>query len=192
MIGRLRGLLAAITRDGVVIEVGGVGYEVSVTPEAVADLPPLGDEVVIHTHLVVREDDLSLFGFPAASDRDLFRILISASGVGPRVAMALMATLRPDALRRAIATEDVETLSTAPGVGKRSAQKIILELRPKLADAEADLLTDGGPGQVREALEQLGYRPDEIGEVMGDVDDSLPVADQIKSALKSLGQIRRA
>lgn len=192
MIGRLRGLLAAITRDGVVIEVGGVGYEVSVTPEAVADLPQLGDEVVIHTHLVVREDDLSLFGFPAASDRDLFRILISASGVGPRVAMALMATLRPDALRRAIATEDVDTLSTAPGVGKRSAQKIILELRPKLADAEADLLTDGGPGQVRQALEQLGYRPDEIGEVMGDVDDSLPIADQIKSALKSLGQIRRA
>jgi len=192
MIGRLRGLLAAITRDGVVIEVGGVGYEVSVTPETVADLPPLGDEVVIHTHLVVREDDLSLFGFSASSDRDLFRILISASGVGPRVAMALMATLRPDALRRAIATEDVDTLSTAPGVGKRSAQKIILELRPKLADAEADLLSDGGPAQVRQALEQLGYRPDEIGEVMGDVDDSLPVADQIKSALKSLGQIRRA
>lgn len=192
MIGRLRGLLAAITRDGVVVEVGGVGYEITVTPEAVADLPPVGDEVVIHTHLVVREDDLSLFGFPASSDRDLFRILISASGVGPRVAMALMATLRPDALRRAIATEDVDTLSTAPGVGKRSAQKIILELRPKLADAEADLLSDGGPPQVRQALEQLGYRPDEIGEVMGDVDDSLPVADQIKSALKSLGQIRRA
>lgn len=192
MIGRLRGLLAAITRDGVVIEVGGVGYEVTVTPEAVADLPPVGDEVVIHTHLVVREDDLSLFGFPATSDRDLFRILISASGVGPRVAMALMATLRPDALRRAIATEDVDTLSTAPGVGKRSAQKIILELRPKLADAEADLLSGGGPAQVRQALEQLGYRPDEIGEVMGDIDDSLPVADQIKAALKSLGQIRRA
>ncbi len=192
MIGRLRGTLVSLTRHGVVVDVGGVGYDVAMTPEAVADLPAVGEEIVVHTHLSVREDDLSLYGFPASGDRDLFRTLISASGVGPRVAMALLATLRPDALRRAIATEDVDTLSTAPGVGKRSAQKIVLELRPKLADAEAELVSGSGPAQVRQALEQLGYRSDEIADVLDDLDHDAPVADQVKAALKVLGQARRA
>lgn len=192
MIGRLRGLLGAITRDGVIVDVAGVGYEVTMTPEAVADLPAVGEEVVVHTHLVVREDDLSIFGFSAAADRDLFRVLISASGVGPRVAMALLATLRPAALRRAIASEDIDTLSTAPGVGKRSAQKIVLELRPKLADAEAELVSGGRPAQVRQALEQLGYRPEEISQVVAGIDQDLQVGDQVKAALKALGQARRA
>lgn len=192
MIGRLRGTLVSLGPSGLVIEVAGVGYEVTMNPAALAELPPVGEEVVVHTHLQVRDDDMSLFGFPNAGDRDLFRILISASGVGPRVAMALLATLRPDQLRRAIATEDVGALSAAPGVGKRSAQKIILELRPKLADAEAEVVTGTGPGQVRQALEQLGYRPDEINEAVADLDDTLPVAEQIKTALKILGQARRA
>ncbi|HEX2154428.1 MAG TPA: Holliday junction branch migration protein RuvA [Acidimicrobiia bacterium] len=192
MIGRLRGTLSQVGPGGVVVDVSGVGYEVAMTPEAVADLPPIGDEVVVHTHLQVREDDMSLFGFTQSSDRDLFRIVISASGVGPRVAMALMATLRADQLRRAILTEDVGALSTAPGVGKRSAQKIILELRPKLAEREAEVVTGTGPAQVRQALEQLGYRPDEINDVVADLDGDLPVEAQIKSALKALGQARRA
>lgn len=192
MIGRLRGTLASLGPSGLVIDVAGVGYEVTMNPAALAGLPPVGEEVVVHTHLQVRDDDMSLFGFPNAADRDLFRILISASGVGPRVAMALLATLRPDQLRRAIATEDVGALATAPGVGKRSAQKIILELRPKLADAEAEVVAGTGPGQVRQALEQLGYRPDEINEAVADLDDALPVAEQIKTALKILGQARRA
>lgn len=192
MIGRLRGVLAAKTRDGVVIDVGGVGYEVVTTPATAGDLPALGEEVVVHTHLAVREDDMSMYGFATGGERDLFRILISASGVGPRVAMALMATLRADTLRRAIATEDIDTLATAPGVGKRSAQKLVLELRPKLADAEAETVGGSESAQVRQALEQLGYRPDEVTEVVGDLDSALPVAEQIKAALKSLGQMRRA
>lgn len=192
MIARLRGILAGIGPAGVVLDVAGVGYEVTMTPHSLADLPDIGEEVVVHTHLQVREDDMSLFGFISAADRDLFRVLISASGVGPRVAMALMATLRADQLRRAIATEDVGALSTAPGVGKRSAQKIILELRPKLADAEAEVVTGTGPAQVRRALEQLGYRPDEINEVVADLDGSEPVPAQIKTALKMLGKQRHA
>jgi holliday junction DNA helicase RuvA len=192
MISRLRGILAALGPTSVVLDVGGVGYEVTMTPHALVDLPDVGEEVVVHTHLQVREDDMSLFGFTSTADRDLFRILISASGVGPRVAMALMATLRADQLRRAIATEDVGALSMAPGVGKRSAQKIILELRPKLADAEAEVVEGTGPAQVRQALEQLGYRPDEINEVVADLDESEPVAAQIKTALKMLGKQRHA
>lgn len=192
MIGRLRGTLGGITPEGVLLEVGGVGYEVRMTPEAVTGLPAVGEEVVVHTHLQVREDDMSLYGFSHASDRELFRILISASGVGPRVGLALMATLRPNDLRRAIVEEDVAALSTAPGVGKRSAQKIILELRPKMADADAEVVSSSGTAQVRQALEQLGYGPEEINEVVGDLDRDGPIEDQIKQALKALGQARRA
>lgn len=192
MISRLRGSLVALGPTGVVIDVGGVGYEIGLTPQTLAELPGIGEEVVIHTHLQVREDDMSLYGFASAADRDLFRVLISASGVGPRVGMALMATLRPDQLRRAIATEDVAALSTAPGVGKRSAQKIILELRPKLVDAEAELVASSDSAQVRQALEQLGYRADEISEVVVDLDEGASVAEQVKAALKLLGQRRHA
>lgn len=191
MIARLRGTLVAIA-PMVVIDVGGVGYQVTMTPEAVADLPTIGEEVVVHTHLHVREDEMSLFGFPSASERDLFRILISTSGVGPKVAMALLATLRPDQLRRAILSEDAGALTNAPGVGKRSAQRLILELRPKLTDAEADVVQGSGTAQVRMALEQLGYRPEEINEVLADVDEDGSVQDQVKAALKLLGQARRA
>lgn len=192
MIGRLRGTLAAIDGESVLIDVTGVGYAVSMTPSGIGVLPPIGEEVVIHTHLQVREDDMSLYGFPSAGDRDLFKIVISASGVGPKVGMALLGTLRGDQLRRAVATEDVAALTAAPGVGKRSAQKIILELTPKLADAEAEIVGGTGPGQVRQALENLGYKDSEINEVVGDLDSDDPLADQIKAALRALGQARRA
>lgn len=192
MIGRLRGTLVDVGTGGVVVDVGGVGYEIAMTPAAIADLPSMGEDVVIHTHLQVREDDQSLYGFASAPDRDLFRILISASGIGPKVGMSLLATMSPGELRRAVATEDVGALSAAPGVGKRSAQKIILELLPKLADAEAEVVTGTGRAQVRQALENLGYVDAEIDEVISDVDAGAPVADQIKAALKLLGQARRA
>lgn len=192
MIARLRGVLVAITPDGVVVEVGGVGYEMAMTPQSVSGLAGIGEEVVVHTHLQVREDSMSLYGFATATDRDLFRVLISASGVGPKVGMALLSTLRPDQLRRAVATEDVTALCAAPGVGKRSAQKIILELRPKLADAEADLSAGSDQGQVRQALENLGYSHEEITEAVSDIDPEMTASEQLKAALRALGQARRA
>ncbi len=191
MIARLRGTLVSVA-PVVVVDVGGVGYQVTLTPQAVSELPPVGEEVMIHTHLHVREDEMSLYGFLSAAERDLFRVLISTSGVGPKVGMALLSTLRPDQLRRAILSEDAGALATAPGVGKRSAQRIILELRPKLADAEADVVQGSGSAQVRMALEQLGYRPEEINEVLAEVDEDGSVQDQVKAALKLLGQARRA
>lgn len=191
MIGRLRGSLVARRADSITIDVGGVGYVVSVTPRTVADLPGLGDEVVLHTHLHVREDQLALFGFPTERELDTFALLLGASGVGPRVALAMLATLTPDQLVEALVGEDIGALSAVPGIGRRTAQKLILELKPRFATANVTLVGSGATrGQVREALEGLGYQPAEITEVLVDVGADLGVEDQLREALRSLGRRR--
>jgi Holliday junction DNA helicase RuvA len=193
MIGRLRGLLVARRSEAVIIDVHGAGYEVVMTPRDVSALPGVGEEVVVHTHLYVREDLMVLYGFAAEPARDLFRVLIGTSGVGPKVAMAMLASYRPDELHMAIATEDVDALSAVPGIGKRSAQKLILELRPKLADLDAETAVAGGGGapaaaQLREALEGLGYSSTEIRDVLGAVPADAPVQEQLRHALQALGR----
>ncbi|HHC07257.1 MAG TPA: Holliday junction branch migration protein RuvA [Actinobacteria bacterium] len=187
MIGRLRGLLVAKDAEVVTVEVGGIGYEVTTTPKDLAALPPVGEEVVLHTHLHVREDALALFGFLEADRRDLFRLLLGVSGVGPRVALGILGTLGPEELRRAVVTEDVAALTAVPGIGRRSAQKLMLELRPRLELADADVL-GGGPGaEVREALEALGYRDDEIRRVLAEVPAEASVEEAVRRALQRLG-----
>lgn len=189
MIGRLRGTLVALRATGVVLEVAGVGYEVVVTPRTVADLPTVGEEVVLHTHLVVREDAMLLHGFGSETERDLFRVLLSASGVGPKVAMAILGALQPHEFRRAIAAEDVDTLTVVPGIGKRGAQKMVLELKPKLTAIEVDsVVGTGSVAQVRDALEGLGYQVAEIRDVMAAIDAEAPVSEQLRQALRSLGR----
>jgi len=189
MIGRLRGTLVSLRATGVVLDVGGVGYEIVLTPRAVAALPSLGEEVVLHTHLVVREDALLVHGFGSESDRDLFRILLSGSGIGPKVAMAALGALPSDELRKAIASEDVDMLTTVPGIGKRGAQKMVLELKPKVAAVDAESVVGTSTGsQVREALEGLGYQSAEIREVMADIEIDAPVGEQLRQALRSLGR----
>ena len=125
MIGRLRGVLVSRRGEVVSIEVGGVGYEVTMTPRGLGALPGVGEEVVVHTHTHVREDGISLYGFAAESDRELFRILLGASGVGPKVAMALLASMSADDIVRAITGEDPDALTVAPGIGTRSASSRI-------------------------------------------------------------------
>lgn len=189
MIGRLRGVLVGRTGERVVIDVAGVGYEIAMTPREVAELPGLGEEVVVHTHLHVREDAMALFGFESSTARDLFRILIGTSGIGPKVAMSMLASYRPDELRSHVATEDVDALSAVPGIGKRTAQKVILELRPKLADLDADVAVGTSSGaQVREALEGLGYEASEIRDVVGQLETDQPLQEQLRRALQLLGQ----
>ncbi len=191
MIGRLRGTLVARKGEVITVDVHGVGYEVWMTPRDAAALPGLGEDVVIHTHLHVREDIMALYGFGSATARDLFRILIGASGVGPKVGMAMLASHRPEELTAAIATEDVEALSLVPGIGKRTAQKVILELRPRLADLDPETVVGSGGGaasQVREALEGLGYSAAEIREVIVALPADAPVRDQLKQALQTLGR----
>ena len=189
MIGRLRGVIAARTAAGVVLDVGGVGYEVAVTPEALAALPALGEEAVLHTHLHVREDQMALFGFGAAAERDLFRTLLGASGVGPKLALAILGTLGADELRRAVVGQDTAALELVPGIGKRSAQKLVIELRPKLDLPDGELpAADGGPvAEVRAALEALGYQAGEIREVVGGLDGD-SVEAMLRLALQRLGQ----
>ena len=190
MIARLRGVLVAKGESGVVIEVGGVGYEVNVTPRDLASLPGLGEEIVLHTHLVVREDNMALYGFDAPAGRDMFRILLGASGVGPALALAILSTLRPIDLRQAIATDDVAALVAAPGIGKRKAEKLILDLRPKLGSMVASTAASSEVAKVREALEALGYLPAEIRSALEEISLDGSVEEMVRSALRVMGRNR--
>jgi Holliday junction DNA helicase RuvA len=188
MIGRLRGILVSRHGEVVCIEVGGVGYEVNMTPRAVASLPGVGEEVVIHTHTHVREDEMSLYGFGSEPDRDLFRVLLSAGGVGPKLAMAISGTMTHQEIVRSIITEDADALTVVPGVGKRGAQRIVLELAPKLAGIDVEVVGSPATLTVRQALEGLGYTTEEINGVMGELDPESSIESQIKTALRALGR----
>lgn len=176
--------------ETVTIDVSGLGYELAVTPRTLVDLPGIGEEVVLHTHLYVREDTLALFGFDTAADKDLFGTLLGVSGVGPKVALAILATLTYEQLRVAVASDDVQTLVAVPGIGKRSAQKLILELKPKL-DLDDGVLTASGPlGEVREALVGLGYGAEEISGTLASMPADLPVEELLRQSLRELGKAR--
>lgn len=187
MIGRLRGILVSSFDSGVCLEVGGVGYEVNMTPRGLVSLPGIGEEVVVHVHTHVREEEISLFGFDTSSERDLFRILLGASGVGTKVSMAMLGTMQPTDVIRSIVAEDSDALTVVPGIGKRGAQKIVLELAPKLAGKDADVLHGSMSASVRAALETLGYTTDEINSVIGKVDPNESVESQVRDALRNLG-----
>jgi len=188
MIGRLRGLLVSRRGDVVCIEVGGVGYEVTMTPRGLVALPGVGEEVVLHTHTHVREDEMSLYGFGSEPDRDLFRVLLGAGGVGPKLAMSILGSMTHDEIVRAIVTEDADSLTVVPGVGKRGAQKIVLELAPKLAGIDAEVVGSPNTVTVRQALEGLGYSTEEINGVMSELDPGSTIEEQIKTALRALGR----
>ena len=189
MIGRLRGVLAAKGVDAVLLEVAGTGYEIAMAPRGLEELAAVGQEAVVHTHLHVREDQMALFGFPAEEERDLFRVLLGASGVGPKLALAVLATMRPAELRRALVSEDVDALTSIPGIGKRSAQKLILELRARLDLPDVEI-TAGGTAlsEVRQALEGLGYQPAEIREALAGSESEGAVEDLLRAALQRLGR----
>src|ERR1700730_9024667 len=131
MIAHLRGTVAGVAPDGAVIEVGGVGMRVQCTPGTLATLRP-GEPAQVATSLVVREDSLTLFGFVSDDERNVFELLQTASGVGPRLALAMLAVHAPDALRRAVSTEDLNALTLVPGIGKKGAQRIVLEMKDRL------------------------------------------------------------
>jgi holliday junction DNA helicase RuvA len=183
MISHLDGRVSAIAPEGAVIEVGGVGLLVQCTPGTLATLRP-GERTRVATSLVVREDALTLFGFAADDERDVFELLQTASGVGPRLALAMLAVFTPDALRRAVAAEDVTTLTRVPGIGRKGAQRIVLELAGRLGSpgvpgGQAQLGQPGaGPGlpgaepwrdQVRAGLLNLGWQPREADQAIAAV-----------------------
>ena len=147
MIAHLNGTVAGISPDGAVIDVGGVGLRVQCTPDTLASLKP-GEPARVATSLVVREDSLTLFGFGSEDERNVFELLQTASGIGPRLALAMLAVHSPDALRRAVSVEDLGALTMVPGIGKKGAQRIVLELKDRLG-APGEF--GGGPAPVRKA-----------------------------------------
>jgi Holliday junction DNA helicase RuvA len=182
MIGRLRGTVAAKGPDGLLLDVGGVGFEVAMSPRGLGEAPAVGEAAVVHTHLHLREDQVALYGFPSIEERDLFRVLLGATGVGPRLALAVLGTLRPGALRRAIVTADADTLTAVPGVGKRTAQRLILDLRARLEMPDLEEVPGAGSlAEVRGALEGLGYQAAEIRQAL----EGLPVDGEVEALLRA-------
>lgn len=199
MIGYLRGRLLRHAGDQVILDVGGVGYQVAVTAAARDRMPSPGGETEIHVHTVVREDQLALFGFATIEELDMFRLLIEVDGVGPKVALSILGSMSLELLKRAIVTDDVAPIRRAPGVGPRTAQKVIIDIKPRL-EAEAVLVAvpaaaTGGadgevPRQVEEALRGLGFSALQARSGIEAVDWSVePTAPQaLASAIKALGR----
>jgi Holliday junction DNA helicase RuvA len=167
MIASVRGEVLVRRPDHVVVEAGGVGYRLAVSTETLKSVPARGREATLHAHLVARDDSLSLYGFASEEERDLFLQLISVSGVGPKVALAALSGGAPRELLRAIATGDAKRFQAVPGIGKRTAERIIVELRERIADSldEAALAAAAGEAEpralAREGLVNLGYTPAE-------------------------------
>lgn len=192
MIGSVRGTVLERTPGGeVLVEVGGVGYRCLVPLSAVAQLAP-GGAAFLMTHLHVREDAMMLYGFPTREERDTFEILIVANGVGPKLALAILSVHPPAALRRAVAEDDVDALCLVSGVGKRTAQKLMIELKARLDLPDLDLRDDGtgstppARAEVRAALTELGYAPDEVRSVLADLPTEGAVEELLRTALKQL------
>ena len=200
MIGSLRGTLVDRSARGeVVVEVGGVGYRATVAPGTLAALGHPGDTVVLHTHLHVREDALTLFGFATREERDCFEALIGAHGVGPALALAILSVHGPTDLRRALAEADLDALTLVPGVGRKTAARLLIELKsrldlPDLGPAAAAAMVNGGDrsarADLREALTGLGYGPDEVGVVLRELPTEGAVEDLLRQALRLLAAAR--
>jgi Holliday junction DNA helicase RuvA len=202
MIASVRGRVASVAPDGAVIEVGGVGLSVSCTPGTLAGLR-LGTEARLATSLIVREDSLTLYGFADDDARGLFELLQTASGVGPRLAQAILAVHSPDAVRRAVASGDTATLTRVPGIGRKGAERLILELRDRIGPIgeDAELPSAGRPSgawqeQVRQALVGLGWTSAQADQAVADVAESLngqpvpAVPVLLKQAIRTLGRTR--
>jgi Holliday junction DNA helicase RuvA len=204
MIASVRGRVASVSPDGAVVEVGGVGLAVVCTPGTIASLR-VGEEARLATSLIVREDSLTLYGFADDDAKNLFELLQTASGVGPRLAQAVLAVHSPDVVRKAIATGDLTTLTRVPGIGKKGAERLVLELRDRIGS-----VSSGGTGemlslpvagiswadQVRQALVGLGWTANQADQAVGIVSAELngepapgvPVL--LKRAIQILGRTR--
>jgi Holliday junction DNA helicase RuvA len=180
VIARLTGRVTARAGGGAVVDVHGVGYLVHAAP-SVHRLR--GDEVTLEVHTVVREDALQLYGFATAEERELFELLLGVSGVGPRVALAIVSGSTPAELRRAIAREDVKRFQAIPGIGLKTAQRVVLELKEKL-DTLADARVSSEELLARDALVGLGWSLVDAERALAEVDEALPVEEQVRQVLR--------
>ena len=190
MISRLRGTPAGRTPDGLVLDVGGVGYLVAATPSALRQAAD-ASEVTLETYLHVREDALQLYGFAEASERELFLHLLSVSGIGPKVALAVVSSAPPSELRRAIALRDPARFQAIPGIGKKTAERIVLELEEKLGSEDVVPLPSSTAVPTsthvvaRDALVELGYSVIEAEQALARTDPDLSAEERVRDALRS-------
>jgi holliday junction DNA helicase RuvA len=197
MIASLRGRLAEVLADGAVIEVGGIGYRVFLTAKALAGLPREG-EVLVHTVTYVREDVLALYGFQTVDERRAFEQLLTATGVGPKLALAVLSVHSPDALRRAVSAGDADAFTLVPGIGRKGAARLLLELKGRLGDGEPEPPAEGQAGrpayaEVREALGALGYGPAETKTALAALPPDageLTTEELLRLALRGIGTAR--
>jgi holliday junction DNA helicase RuvA len=190
VISFLEGEVAERSGGRVVIAVGGVGYDVQVPASTLASLPPVGRRARVHTRMVVRDDAMTLFGFGSTDERELFDLLVTVNGIGPKVALSFLSVLSPDAFRRAVSAGDVAALTVVPGVGKKVAQRVVLDLKDRLGGDV--VIVDGPLADVREALLGLGLSPQEASEAMAGLpsDGGRPVEDLLRDALQRMGGTR--
>lgn len=199
MIGWLRGQVVGRLAEGeLLLDVGGVGYRVAVSARTMATVGSDGSEAALHVHTHVREDAIVLYGFETADERRCFEALLGAHGVGPALALAVMAALSPAELVRAVLEEDIDTLCAVPGVGRKTAARLVLDLRsrlsvPELGDRPVPGSAGAGSGvrqEVRAALAELGYGPDEIRRALTEVPEEGAVEELLRHALRELAGAR--
>lgn len=206
MISYVKGILVAIEEDRIVVETGGIGYGIRVPLSLLEELPALGTEVTVHTYFQVREDSMTLYGFLHPQDREMFRQLIGVNGIGPKGALGILSVMRPDDLRMAVVSGDAKAISKAPGIGPRTAQRLILDLKDKVDLDEvisgfSGTGTAAGSGSVREisglaaaakeaaeALTALGYTAAEASRAVKQVEvtEGMNAEDVLKASLKFL------
>jgi len=184
MIASLRGRVLARRLDGVVLDVGGVGYLLHTTQRALRKAQG-GQEVALDTYLHVREDALQLYGFSEPAERELFELLLSVSGVGPKVALAILSGSTPKDLRRAIALGDETRFVAIPGIGKKTAQRIVLELKEKLGPVDVGGEAPAEDLVARDALVELGYSVPEAERALAGTDPELPPEERVRQALRA-------
>jgi holliday junction DNA helicase RuvA len=186
MIARLRGKPVGTTPEGLVLDVGGVGYLVAATPSVLRNADGR-EEIVVETYLHVREDTMQLYGFADRAERELFVLLLTVNGIGPKVALAIVSGSQADELRLAIVREDVARFQVIPGIGKKTAERIVLELKEKIG-AGVTGLTPSSSGDAhivaRDALVELGYTLVDAERALADTDAALPPEDRVRLALK--------
>ena len=199
MIASVRGVVTAILHDSAVVEVGGVGMRVLCTPNTLAGLRT-GAEARLATTLIVREDSLTLFGFADDDEKQLFELLLTANGVGPRIAQAVLAVHQPDVVRRALAGSEVAVLTAVPGIGKRGAEKMIVELKDKIGPlatggGSTGLLNGAWQEQVRQGVLALGWTAAQADQAVAAVGETIdgeapPVPVLLRQAIRLLGKTR--
>ena len=197
MIYNVKGILTNVDPNFAVVECGGVGFKCFISTTTLKELPSGGNEVNLYTHLAVREDAMDLYGFMEIEELEAFKLLISVSGIGPKAAIAILSVLSPDKLSLAISSGDIRAISSAQGVGKKTAERVVLELKDKIvgiaSSASADVISGiqsvASSSSAQEAVEvlvTLGFNQSDASSVVGKMDKSLSADEMVRKALKEL------